>query len=54
MKSDGKWLFAAGCVTGKPEVLYKGMSSEKHFSLSRKPEVFSRHPARTTFFLFFL
>jgi putative transposase len=27
------------------EVLSKGMSSEKYFSLSRKPEVFSRHPA---------
>jgi hypothetical protein len=29
------------------------MSSKKHFSLSRKPEMFSQHPARTTFFLFF-
>jgi len=32
-------------VTGYPEVLYKGMSSEKYFSLSWKPKLFSLHPA---------
>jgi hypothetical protein len=41
-------------LTGNPEVLYKGMSSEKHFSLSREPELFSLHPAPHDILSFFL
>ena len=43
-----------GRTTGHPEVLYKGMSSEKNFSLSWKPELFSLHPAHHNLLSFFL
>jgi hypothetical protein len=42
-----------GRMKGYPEVLYKGMSSEKHSPLSWKPEVFSRHPAHHDLLSFF-